>query len=560
MKNTKDKIMIDKKSKAENFPVGSLLIDKKYRKYIHAFYNFARTADDIADNPSLDTQEKKIILRIFSNSLINKYEAPNPAYDLRQMLLSYKPEAMRHCHDLLNAFQQDSAGIQIRSMEALLAYCRLSAASVGRFVLDIHEEDTSLYSYSDALCSVLQILNHIQDMREDYIDLNRIYLPTNWIEEKGAKIESISRHSLTSPLREVVLKLLDEVDVMIAFAEPLKYKIKNRRLQYEISIIWEVARSLSGKLKTHDVLQEKVKLTTLEKIRCIAKGITRILFAKTKDTESQKYVRNLVEGAGTSFYWAMRFLPKNKRHAMYAIYSFCSEIDDIADGHSSIDKKREQLARWKVALDEESDLFVVKELKAVTTEFDLNPDHFHDILKGVSMDLERSMFAPTLPHLMVYAYRVAGAVGLLSLNVFGVDAADSKEFGVRMGEALQLTNILRDLKEDAEDGRLYVPREYLFDAGFEAQDLKKDAMLILEDERFVVAREKMIKLATEKYDFIIPYFKKNKKKNLKSAYLMMQIYYRIFEKLKCRDDYLEPTSLSKFEKIIISLKAYLTYK
>ena len=558
MNTSKDKITIDPKSKAENFPVGSLLIDKKYRKYIHAFYNFARAADDVADNPSLSGDEKKIILRTFSNALKGQRKTPNTAYYLRELMMEYKPEALRHCHDLLRAFAQDAGEEKIRTSSDLMNYCRYSASSVGRFVLDVHGEEEILYPYSDALCSALQILNHVQDIAEDYTESGRVYIPEKWLEKAGIGKEALGHHSLTDDLKKVVLRLLKDVDQMIEFASPLCHQIENRRLSYEIAVIWQLAYDLCAKLKTHDMLQQKISLTSGEKVTSVLKGLKKALFAKPKMNEAQQYIHNLVEEAGTSFYWAMRFLPRHKRMAMYTVYAFCSEIDDIADGPSLPAKKREQLAIWKKALDEESDLFVMQELADVTKSFGLNPDRLHDIVKGVSMDLGNEMYIPSLAHLMIYCYRVAGAVGLLSLRIFGVRDAD--KFGTTMGEALQLTNILRDLREDAEMGRLYMPKEFLMEAGFKEADLKKSPLEILEDPRFFAARQKMIDLAEEKYAFVIPYFKEHKTKNLKPAYIMMQIYHRIFEKSKLQRDPLASVSLSKIEKVLVSLKAYVTYR
>lgn len=183
-------------------------------------------------------------------------------------------------------------------------------------------------------------------------------------------------------------------------------------------------------------------------------------------------VEAIVRAAGTSFYQGMRMLPPDRRHAMYAIYAFCRIVDDIADEEGSLTQKRIDLAGWRDRIaglyrNETSDA-VTRVLCAATRQFNLRQQDFIDVIDGMQMDAETVIVAPDLGTLDLYCDRVAAAVGRLSVRAFGDASAAADQVANALGRALQLTNILRDLKEDADRGRLYLPLEYLRDAGVPA--------------------------------------------------------------------------------------------
>jgi len=175
-------------------------------------------------------------------------------------------------------------------------------------------------------------------------------------------------------------------------------------------------------------------------------------------------IRRRVEAAGTSFYWAMRLLPRERRDGMYAVYAFCREVDDIADDWPAADRMA-GLAAWH---DEIEAVYagaprhlVARALQAPAARFGLRKSDFHDVIDGMEMDAAGDIRAPDLATLDLYCGRVAAAVGHLSVHVFGDPGAAAHRVADALGRALQLTNILRDLTEDAERGRLYLPREML---------------------------------------------------------------------------------------------------
>jgi len=162
---------------SENFPVGSFLIRRDLRVHVHAFYRFARNADDIADNPGLTADDKIARLDRMAAILDGGPGKDSPgASAMRESLLETGVTA-QHCHDVLRAFRLDAVKLRYRDWDDLIDYCSLSAMPVGRFVCDVHGESRSVWPANDALCAALQIINHLQDCKNDYLNLDRVYVP-----------------------------------------------------------------------------------------------------------------------------------------------------------------------------------------------------------------------------------------------------------------------------------------------------------------------------------------------------------------------------------------------
>jgi squalene synthase HpnD len=176
----------------------------------------------------------------------------------------------------------------------------------------------------------------------------------------------------------------------------------------------------------------------------------------------------------STFYYAMRLMPAERRAAMFAIYDIARAVDDIADEPGDLNARRAAMAAWReeiAALYAGAPTYpLTRGLLPSLRQFDIPRAEFLQLILGMEMDLEGPIRAPTLPVLDLYCRRVAGAVGLLSLPVFGADGPAEHEFALLLGRALQLTNILRDVAEDAAIGRLYLPRDYLHEAGIDSDD------------------------------------------------------------------------------------------
>jgi presqualene diphosphate synthase len=198
------------------------------------------------------------------------------------------------------------------------------------------------------------------------------------------------------------------------------------------------------------------------------------LAGQPSDAALLEAVRHRVEAAGTSFYWAMRLLPQHRRNGMYAVYAFCREVDDIADSERPVEHKLAALAAWREEIEAlyagHPHHLISFALSEPVLRYRLRRRDFLALIDGMEMDASEEIFAPDLAWLDLYCARVASAVGHLSVHVFGDGSDAAHAVAESLGRAMQLTNILRDLDEDADRGRLYLPREILERHGIRRAD------------------------------------------------------------------------------------------
>ncbi len=244
----------------ENFPVGSILIRPALRPHVHAFYAFARNADDIADSPDLAADDKLARLQVMEDVLLGRMADGAPSAAGLRRSLDATGVTPRHAIDLLAAFRQDATKRRYASWAELLDYCRLSAMPVGRHVLDLHGEDPATHVPSDPLCAVLQVLNHLQDGSKDLAALDRCYLPLDLLDAAGARVEDLAGPAETPGLRLVFGQLLDECDRLVAAAAALPRVVRDRRLRIECAVIVGLARRLARRLRAGDPVAGRVKL------------------------------------------------------------------------------------------------------------------------------------------------------------------------------------------------------------------------------------------------------------------------------------------------------------
>jgi len=251
----------------ENFPVGSWLIHKSLRWHIHAFYQFARIADDIADHASMPGPEKLRRLEVMRAVLCGEQTQGSPSASGLRASLAENGVNPAHALELLHAFRQDAVKNRYASWDELLDYCRYSAMPVGRFVLDLHGESTaSVYPPSDALCAVLQILNHLQDGAKDLAAMDRCYLPADLLMAYGGKIEDLRGTAETAGLRSVKLALLVKCDELMKQARQLPHTVKDRSLRLETAIIISLAEKLLARLRNGDPVAARVKLKSADAV------------------------------------------------------------------------------------------------------------------------------------------------------------------------------------------------------------------------------------------------------------------------------------------------------
>jgi hydroxysqualene synthase len=277
----------EKTHRDENFPVASNLVSKKHRAAILAFYRFARAADDVADDPLLTEQEKIAALDVFEATLLGQNDKIGVALPLRAAIAE-RGLSPRHAQDLLVAFRMDASKNRYKDWDDLLAYCAYSANPVGRFVLDVHGESQSTWPANDALCSALQINNHLQDCGADFRRLNRVYIPLDALQAHGTTVEALAAAKSPPELLACIHELAAKTKQLLGTAD-LSGQIKDLRLSLEVAAIERLAHKIAGMLMTRDPLSERVHLSkrasmlTLINAVCVGLG-RRIFLPRTSST------------------------------------------------------------------------------------------------------------------------------------------------------------------------------------------------------------------------------------------------------------------------------------
>jgi squalene synthase HpnC len=247
----------------ENFPVASWIIHPRHRAPILAFYNFVRTADDIADHTGLPAEEKLRYLDLLEAELLGKGDTQAEAVRLRNVLAE-RGMPPRHALDLLTAFRMDVTKLRYENWDEVVHYCRYSAMPVGRFVLDVHGESTATWPASDALCAGLQVNNHLQDCGKDFRNLNRVYLPRDALAASGASVEELGAQKSSPQMLQCLHALAVKTEALLNEGRALAPQVRDFRLGLEVSVIQAFADKIVAMLKVRDPLSERVHLSPLE--------------------------------------------------------------------------------------------------------------------------------------------------------------------------------------------------------------------------------------------------------------------------------------------------------
>jgi squalene synthase HpnD len=270
----------------------------------------------------------------------------------------------------------------------------------------------------------------------------------------------------------------------------------------------------------------------------------------------RRAIRERVAAAGTSFYWAMRLLPRERREGMYAVYAFCREVDDIADDERPVAAKLAALSAWR---EEIAALYegaprrpVARALQPTVARYGLRRQDFLAVIDGMEMDASADIRAPDLATLELYCARVAGAVGHLSVHVFGDASENAHAVADALGPALQLTNILRDLDEDARRRRLYLPREYLDRHGIRAAD----PMAVLRHPALPAACRDLAALAEQRFRQAARAMALCPRRAMRPAALMAAFYHATLTALR-RADWRHPEQRVRLSR---ALKLWLVLR
>lgn len=274
-------------------------------------------------------------------------------------------------------------------------------------------------------------------------------------------------------------------------------------------------------------------------------------------TAATAHARRVVSRSGTSFAWGMRVLSKEKRDAIYAVYAYCREIDDIADGAGDSHSKLAALDDWRQEIDrlyqgQPTKITAVALAKPIR-RFSLPKKEFLLLIDGMEMDANGPIVAPSLDELHAYCRRVAGAVGMLSMPIFGAPPGEASDgFALSLANALQFTNILRDLQEDAKIGRLYLPRELLTKNNITGNN----PLTVLDEPGFSRVCEEFGAMAAAFFQEVRAALDHIDWRTVRPALPMMGVYEQYLNRIKARgwDNVKQPITLSKTQKLVTGLR------
>lgn len=274
--------MIHKTINDEDYPIGSKFLRAEHRHAIHTFYHFARAMDNIVDDPNLVELDKEARIQGYTNALMGSESDPDYKAGLEMyQMLKEKSLSMVHPRGLIRAFLMDIRKDRYSTWQEVIDYSLLSTAPVGRFYLDLFKESPLLWGLSDGVCVSIQVLNNLRDLAKDYKELNRVYLPGDWMAEATATDAMIGEKTLSPELRHVLNRVLDEVDRQLLTSEVLISEIQNNRLALEISILHSLIKSLSKKVRAGDVLVQEISLSKNDRIFGVIKGCWTFIKLRT---------------------------------------------------------------------------------------------------------------------------------------------------------------------------------------------------------------------------------------------------------------------------------------
>jgi len=458
-------------AKGENFTVASLLLPAREREALLAIYGFARLVDQLGDVvggnrlEALDWLERELDLAFqgrANHPLLRRLAVQLAAHDLP------KQPFLR----LIEANRVDQRKARYRTIEELLAYCDLSANPVGELVLCLYgHRDRRRIELSNRVCTALQLIEHLQDVGEDY-RRGRVYLPLADLERFGVLERDLGGRTTPPALRQLLAFEADRARGLLGEGEPLVGLLAG-------SARLAVAGYLAGGYAALARLEEG-RFAVLERDlggSASARRARETAALLGRAAAGRVGPRPLLLAAGitrreaANFYYGIRLLDRPRRLALCAVYAFARLVDDIGDGDLPRERKLAQLERVErqlaAALRGENPGWrepALAALAAALRRYQLPADQLQALIDGVRMDVVGASF-DTVEQLLGYCEKVASSVGRLALSIYGLKRGAAARWAYQaaaeLGLALQLTNVLRDLREDAQRGRLYLPRHEL---------------------------------------------------------------------------------------------------
>ena len=491
----------------ENFNVVSWLLPKELHQHFYNAYAYCRWADDLGDE--IPSKERALeLLDWWERELDACYEG-RPAHPvfvaLRETVVA-KDIPKQPFADLLKAFRQDQVVKRYATWEAVLDYCVYSANPVGRLVLYLcGYRDDHRQRLSDATCTALQLANFWQDVSRD-LEKGRIYIPLERAAAHGVTESDIVGKRFSERYVSLMKELIARTRELFEEGLPLSRKVQGK-LSVDLEMFSRGGLAVLDAIEAmgYDTLNRRPKVSKGKQVRLLGRAIVAQVFDRRDGNRSVGFPRagggyrvadgnarevaasyaechRVARAAHSNFYPAFFLLPKAKRDGIVALYAFMRLIDDVSDQGANLAEKQRGLARWRAALDQaitgqlqvfdgnaamespaaalEGAAEVLPALVDTIGRYNMPTRYLHDLISGAEMDLTIQAY-PSFERLKEYCHRVAGTVGLTCTHIFGFHDAKALELAEKLGLAFQLTNIIRDVREDCAIGRVYLPEEDL---------------------------------------------------------------------------------------------------
>jgi len=473
-------------------------LPRRLRQPIAAIYAFARAADDFADEGELSAAERLDRLAAWEAKLEACYRgcATDAVFvaladTVRRFAIPIEP-----FRRLLSAFRQDVAFRPFDTFAELDAYCRHSANPVGHLVLALFGyQDVERQALADRICTGLQLANFWQDVGVD-ARRGRVHLPLEDLRRFGCSVEDVTRGQPTRALRELLRWEVERAGLLLREGLALAERV-DRRCGREVRLFTWGGLLILAKIEAcgFDVFTSRPTVSRRDKIVLLCRAMiggstapparvsahrrgmtalgttdggesTALAWPERRSARldgAYAYCQEITRRSSSNFYYAFRLLPPPRREALCAVYAFCRFVDDIADDVGRREP-RAMLTRWREELGRvyggTPTHPIGQALADTVRRFPIGQELFLDLIRGVELDFTRQRY-PTFDELYEYCYLVASTVGLVCIEIFGHRQPSAREYAVDLGVAFQLTNILRDVREDAARGRIYLPLDDL---------------------------------------------------------------------------------------------------
>jgi squalene synthase HpnC len=496
----------------ENFNVASWLLPKELHQHFYNVYAYCRWADDLGDE--VPERERALELLDWWETELNACYEGRPSHAvfvaLRETIVA-KDVPKQPFADLLKAFRQDQVVKRYATWDAVIDYCVYSANPVGRLVLYLcGYRDEARQKLSDATCTALQLANFWQDVSRD-LEKGRIYIPLDRAAAHGLSENEIVEKKFDGRYVGLMKDLIAQTRGLFEEGLPLA-KMVEGKLAIDLEMFSRGGMAVLDAIEGmgYDTLHQRPSVSKGKQVRLLGRAVvTHVLsgsgavpgaaenatVASREITKSYEECHRIARESHSNFYPAFFLLPKAKRDGIVALYAFMRLIDDVSDEGADLAAKQRGLAKWRGALDkaisgdwQESEgntvrkplaedlkgaLEVLPALVDTIQRYKMPTRYLHDLISGAEMDLTETAYS-SFDRLREYCYRVAGTVGLTCTHIFGFRDPRALDLSEKLGLAFQLTNIIRDVREDYSIGRIYLPEEDLQRYGVAKEDLGRN--------------------------------------------------------------------------------------